>query len=437
MRKWIRSVIVLLGTALVLTGAAAAVSDEVPTLSPVLHSIEEDFPQTFAVQEWPADAECYADLLEGRAAQSFEQIKTAFTPYEKTEFVEKTFEFSDGSTKSGLWGVVHGADSIKVQRNQDGNAKVQEWWIEADAVLEQSARTYYYDAPECFWRGTNYVFDAVVESDQKYIYATASIYYLVGEGMENAALRAELNTRIEAQVEALTAEVEDLPDLEKLAYWDQWLAANNDYNKAAANSDPHQDMTPWSVVSGLLAEYTPVCEGYAHAFQLLCRASEIPCVVQSGSKHMWNAVRLDGEWYVIDPTHNDPVINSAGDTRDYSSREYFLVKERAAYRPNMLLCTPKITKSDYFGAWTMGNEAIRGGEVFDCENAPMLWFACYNASGRLIEMKPAQKIGWTPYTDLYTAPLLTDEELGAMRIELFCLQADGTFAPYRQNTTIK
>ncbi|MBO5754833.1 MAG: hypothetical protein J6R89_02115 [Clostridia bacterium] len=68
-----------------------------------------------------------------------------------------------------------------------------------------------------------------------------------------------------------------------------------------------------ATAAGALVDGRCVCEGYAHAFQLLCQKAGIDCVCILGDAtsngktegHMWNAVRIDGVWYYCDPTWND------------------------------------------------------------------------------------------------------------------------------------
>ena len=57
-----------------------------------------------------------------------------------------------------------------------------------------------------------------------------------------------------------------------------------------------------------------VCEGYAEAFKVLCDRLGIPCALVCGTaanpsggqeNHKWNAVMLDGAWYLVDVTWDD------------------------------------------------------------------------------------------------------------------------------------
>lgn len=84
---------------------------------------------------------------------------------------------------------------------------------------------------------------------------------------------------------------------------------------------------------GALVGGRAVCEGYAKAFELLCGYVGIPCLPVGGSAkdadgnsqlHMWNKVQLDGEWYNVDCTWDDPVGGESFGAR----YDYFLLSDR-------------------------------------------------------------------------------------------------------------
>lgn len=55
----------------------------------------------------------------------------------------------------------------------------------------------------------------------------------------------------------------------------------------------------------------PSAKGTPISVQLLCEIMEIPCIKVTGTAyggdHIWNAVYLDGKWWMLDVTFNDPV----------------------------------------------------------------------------------------------------------------------------------
>lgn len=64
---------------------------------------------------------------------------------------------------------------------------------------------------------------------------------------------------------------------------------------------------------GALVQGEAVCYGYADSFQLLMDMLGIECITVDGTAneesepHAWNMVRLDGRWYCVDVTWDDPV----------------------------------------------------------------------------------------------------------------------------------
>lgn len=60
---------------------------------------------------------------------------------------------------------------------------------------------------------------------------------------------------------------------------------------------------------GLINDGTAVCEGYAKGTQLLLSYAGIECTLINGKSknelHMWDLVKIDGEWYHLDVTWDD------------------------------------------------------------------------------------------------------------------------------------
>jgi len=81
---------------------------------------------------------------------------------------------------------------------------------------------------------------------------------------------------------------------------------------------------------GVLVTGYGQCEGYAAAMALLCDKAGIPNYIvcgrnSEGSTHAWNKIRLDGEWYNVDCTWDDPIIKR--NDPDFVRHDYLLVKD--------------------------------------------------------------------------------------------------------------
>lgn len=62
-----------------------------------------------------------------------------------------------------------------------------------------------------------------------------------------------------------------------------------------------------TVNGGLLKKhnYTGVCESYGKITKLLCDRFKIPCMVVTSYDHLFDFVKVNGKWYLMDPTWDD------------------------------------------------------------------------------------------------------------------------------------
>lgn len=122
---------------------------------------------------------------------------------------------------------------------------------------------------------------------------------------------------------ASTLFAQDMPQAEKLLRIHDHLVNVNRYNTA------NMDEAGNHLAYGALVKGSCVCQGYAEACLVLCQAAGIEAVYVPGDginssgqleSHGWNAVKIDGNWYMIDITWDDPV--GGEDILQYT---YFLV----------------------------------------------------------------------------------------------------------------
>lgn len=124
--------------------------------------------------------------------------------------------------------------------------------------------------------------------------------------------------QLDRAAEAIIAEMDSAAsEWEKERYLHDAIVFNCDYEAGSANeSNPY----------GALVEKKATCEGYARAIKLLMDKAELECYVMSGmavnrnanqENHMWNIVRIDGAYYHLDPTWDDPVGQDGEDGQHY------------------------------------------------------------------------------------------------------------------------
>ncbi len=170
--------------------------------------------------------------------------------------------------------------------------------------FEIALNAFMVDHPEVFW----------IDSSSGYTYyeyedkLCVSLHYSTsGEELKNQ--KAKLDAAVDKAVKNAPDNATDY-DIE--LYLNDWLSDNCAY-KVDADSK--------HTAYGALVSGKAVCDGYSHAFQLLCRRLGIECTVIEGTSdfnndaengHMWNCIQLGNEWYHIDVTWNDSTDSACG-----------------------------------------------------------------------------------------------------------------------------
>lgn len=127
---------------------------------------------------------------------------------------------------------------------------------------------------------------------------------------EKVNIKATLTGSIENQIKGVHDYL-----IDKLDY-DSTLSKDNIYN-----------------IYGALVNRCTVCEGYARAFKAMMDELNVPCLIACGTginssgqteSHAWNYVMLNGKWYAIDVTWDDPIIIGNGRVGDNVKYRYYL-----------------------------------------------------------------------------------------------------------------
>ena len=143
---------------------------------------------------------------------------------------------------------------------------------------------------------------------------------------------------------------DSMTDLEKAHAIYHWLLKNVVYDAvlfANSNTLPISQLKTYNgfYLEGVFTDHRAVCDGISKAFALLCNIEGIPCVQVSGyvwqtdehhefvldgeghkvkgGGHAWNKVKIDGEWYVVDPTHGDTHLSG----NEVVNHDYFMMTD--------------------------------------------------------------------------------------------------------------
>lgn len=238
-------------------------------------------------------------------------------------------------------------------------AQIQNDFLEKKYAILSAMEAFDRDHPEVFWlQGSSYVMTPEYkwkhvedeETGERKIELTANFYFMVeseyydweiwSEKYSNQETILEGIKMVEKRIEEITGAVAGKSAVEQMRYFNQWLTHNNEYNILLADEDYDPDLKKFaesfectSALRGSTGSKGPVCEAYARAFNVLCDAVGIPCVLVDGyadsgsgaANHMWNYAQADGKWYAVDVTWNDPSSAKIGATSGLEKEEYFLL----------------------------------------------------------------------------------------------------------------
>lgn len=150
------------------------------------------------------------------------------------------------------------------------------------------------------------------------------LYFTEGDADKIAAMQKE----IDATANKLVDEAKGMASTyEKLKHFHDYLVYNSTFELA----DDAYNSSIYNAFSGGTSKQGNIqCAGYARAMQYLCDKAGIDCMVitgenESGSTHAWNKVKVEGEWYNLDATWDDPILSTPD--HKYLRYNFFLVPD--------------------------------------------------------------------------------------------------------------
>ncbi|MCM1528591.1 MAG: hypothetical protein NC093_01180 [Alistipes sp.] len=152
----------------------------------------------------------------------------------------------------------------------------------------------------------------------------------------------EMRRELEETAESVIAGIPgNSSDYEKMLYIHDYIVENTSYTH---NRVGYSFNGLWGTAYGCIVQGGAICQGYAEAFNYFMKLLDIECGMVSGTAgdtgHIWNYVNLEGEYYWIDVTWDDP--DEQGDFGNDILHSYFLVDDEH------LLRTREISSEDNF-----------------------------------------------------------------------------------------
>lgn len=117
---------------------------------------------------------------------------------------------------------------------------------------------------------------------------------------------------------------------DKLKVFHDYLVLNSTFELGDAESGSYNSSIYAAFSKANGSQGNVQCAGYAKAMKYLCDKSGINCMVitgnnKKGDTHAWNIVDVNGEWYNLDVTWDDPILSTPDP--NYLRNAFFLVPD--------------------------------------------------------------------------------------------------------------
>ncbi len=162
------------------------------------------------------------------------------------------------------------------------------------------------DRPEYFWLGRDYVINTKSNGQKQVAFKFKSEDYSINY-LYSVSERNKILSTIKSKLSSLESVViNKLEYARELAIHD-FVVNNCTYDDTALKNS---DSKPYAYnIVGPFTQKKAVCEGYARTIQLInnhfgIKTSVVVGTASSGN-HMWNIVKIDGDYYYLDATFND------------------------------------------------------------------------------------------------------------------------------------
>lgn len=244
---------------------------------------------------------------------------------EKSRIIYKAFESNKEQMKTGTYQIELGTSFSDILSQSNGQEKLGEYY-------QSAIEAYTYDNAEVFYLSPKKMY-LNIETTTRGGNSTYNVY--INSGNQTNYLTEEFNSK--EQINQAIAQIEQVKNhilQNRTGNTYENIKMIHDYLIDTINYDSSLEKENIYNIYGALVNKECVCEGYARAFKYLLDVLDIPCVMVIGTgtnsqgeteSHAWNYVQLNGNWYAVDTTWDDPVIVGGGTVSETSKYKYFLV----------------------------------------------------------------------------------------------------------------
>ena len=226
--------------------------------------------------------------------------------------------------KFGNYVIEYGDIFPNSQTEEEGQKKLgDDYQTAIEAFTHDNSDLFYLDVNKMYLN---------IETTTKFFKTTHKIYisaasgatYLSNEFTSTEQIE-EINRKI-IQVKDDVLKSLNGTDYQNIGYIHDYIVNNAEYD------NEYNAIGSYSIYGALIGKKC-VCEGYMKAFKFLANAAGYECEMLQGvatnssgksENHAWNCIKINGKWYQIDLTWDDPIIIGNGKLSNEARYRYFL-----------------------------------------------------------------------------------------------------------------
>jgi len=243
---------------------------------------------------------------------------------EYSKIIYRAFESNKENMKTGTYKIELGSTFSSLLKEENGQDELQKYY-------QSAIEAYTYDNSSIFYLSPNKMY-LNIETTTKGNNVMYNVY--INNGNENNYLVDGFSSK--EQIDSAINQIEQVKyrlvsnksgnTYNDIKMVHDYLVDNFEYDSSLSRQNIYN-------IYGALVNNVCVCEGYARSFKYLMDEMGIPCVLVIGQgtnsqgqteNHAWNYVNVNGNWYAIDCTWDDPVIIGGGTASRESKYRYFL-----------------------------------------------------------------------------------------------------------------
>lgn len=230
---------------------------------------------------------------------------------------------------------------------------------------QTAIEAFLHDNPDIFYLDVNKMY-LNIETTTRFLRTTYNVYISPAQGSTYLSDEFATTAQIDRTIEEIEFIKNDIinqlrgSEYKKILWIHNYLIDNIEYDSS------YQAMGSYSIYGALIGKRC-VCEGYAKAFKYLVNEAGIECEIMQGTatnssgqteSHAWNCVNVEGTWYEIDVTWDDPIVVGGGKVVSNQFRYKYFLKGRNTFEKDHVLSYqfsengkvfgyPSISGSDY------------------------------------------------------------------------------------------